>query len=170
MKRHWTLRCILKVVAVKAPDFGERRTLVLEDIAAVTGGTLISPTKGMKLDRFNMDWFGNARTVTVGKETTTIVDGRINERTFTVTDKNYDFSTNSLSDRFATLPTVNSAPIVIPYTYALSDGSTITGTETYRAISNYDYEFLENEKKRIINILNPDYAPQIENELKELLR
>jgi len=72
------MRGILKVVAVKAPDFGERRTLVLEDIAAVTGGTLISPTKGMKLDRFNMEWFGNARTVTVGKETTTIVDGKGN--------------------------------------------------------------------------------------------
>jgi hypothetical protein len=98
------------------------------------------------------------------------VDGRINERKFTVTDKDYNFSTNSLADRFETLPTVNSAPIVVPYTYTLSDGSTITGTETYIAVSNYDYEFLENEKKRIINILNPEYASQIENELKELLR
>jgi len=79
------MRGILKVAAVKAPDFGERRTLILEDIATVTGGTVISPAKGMKLDRFNMEWLGKARTITVGKETTTIVDGKgsedkINER------------------------------------------------------------------------------------------
>ena len=73
------MRGSLKVAAVKAPDFGERRTLILEDIATVTDGTVISPQKGMKLDKFNMDWFGNARTVTVGKETTTIVDGKGNE-------------------------------------------------------------------------------------------
>jgi len=48
------MRGILKVVAVKAPDFGDRRTLILEDIAIVTGGTLVSPQKGMKLDKFNM--------------------------------------------------------------------------------------------------------------------
>jgi chaperonin GroEL len=45
------MRGILKVAAVKAPDFGERRTLILEDIATVTGGTVISPAKGMKLDK-----------------------------------------------------------------------------------------------------------------------
>jgi chaperonin GroEL len=70
------MRGILKVAAVKAPDFGERRTLILEDIATLTGGTVVSSQKGMRLDKFNKDWFGNARTVTVGKETTTIVDGK----------------------------------------------------------------------------------------------
>ena len=70
------MRGILKVAAVKAPDFGDRRTLILEDIAIITGGTVISPQKGMKLDRFNMEWLGKARTVTVGKDTTTIVDGK----------------------------------------------------------------------------------------------
>jgi chaperonin GroEL len=69
------MRGILKVAAVKAPDFGERRTLILEDIAVLTGGTVVSSQKGMKLDKFNKDWFGKARTVTVGKDTTTIVDG-----------------------------------------------------------------------------------------------
>jgi len=69
------MRGILKVAAVKAPDFGERRTLILEDIAILTGGTVVSSQKGMKLERFNKEWFGKARTVTVGKETTTIVDG-----------------------------------------------------------------------------------------------
>lgn len=70
------MRGILKVVAVKAPDFGERRTLILEDIATLTGGSVVSQIKGMKLDKFDKDWFGNARTVTVGKDTTTIVDGK----------------------------------------------------------------------------------------------
>jgi chaperonin GroEL len=70
------MRGILKVAAVKAPDFGERRTLILEDIATLTGGTVVSSQKGMKLDKFNKDWFGEARTITVGKDTTTIVDGK----------------------------------------------------------------------------------------------
>jgi chaperonin GroEL len=70
------MRGILKVAAVKAPDFGERRTLILEDIATLTGGTVVSHQKGMKLDKFNKDWFGEARTITVGKDTTTIVDGK----------------------------------------------------------------------------------------------
>jgi len=70
------MRGILKVAAVKAPDFGERRTLILEDIATLTGGTVVSQQKGMRLDKFNKDWFGEARTVTVGKDTTTIVDGK----------------------------------------------------------------------------------------------
>jgi len=70
------MRGILKVAAVKAPDFGDRRTLILEDIAALTGGTVVSSTKGMKLDKFNKDWFGQARTATVGKDTTTVVDGK----------------------------------------------------------------------------------------------
>jgi chaperonin GroEL len=104
------MRGILKVVAVKAPDFGERRTLILEDIAAVTGGTLISPTKGMKLDRFNMEWFGNARTVTVGKETTTIVDGkgdtalineRISELKSQIEGSNSPYEIERLQDRLA---------------------------------------------------------------------
>ena len=70
------MRGILKVAAVKAPDFGERRLLILEDIATLTGGTVVSSQKGMKLDRFNKDWFGTARTITVGKDTTTIIDGK----------------------------------------------------------------------------------------------
>jgi chaperonin GroEL len=104
------MRGILKVAAVKAPDFGERRTLILEDIATVTGGTVISPAKGMKLDRFNMDWFGNARTVTVGKETTTIVDGkgnteaidvRIEELKSQIDQSNSPYEVERLQDRLA---------------------------------------------------------------------
>ena len=70
------MRGSLKVAAVKAPDFGERRLHILEDMATLTGGQVVSTDKGMRLDKFNTDWFGNARVVTVGKETTTIVDGK----------------------------------------------------------------------------------------------
>jgi len=70
------MRGSLKVAAVKAPDFGERRLHILEDMATLTGGQVVSTDKGMKLDKFNTDWFGNARVITVGKETTTIVDGK----------------------------------------------------------------------------------------------
>lgn len=73
------MRGIVKVVAVKAPDFGERRTLILEDLAVLTGGTVISKNKGHKLDKLSPvqinEFLGLARTVTVSKETTTIIDG-----------------------------------------------------------------------------------------------
>ena len=69
-------RGTLKVCAVKAPDFGDRRKLILEDIATVTGGVVFDKDKGMKLDKFSWDWFGQARAVTVTKEETTIVDGK----------------------------------------------------------------------------------------------
>lgn len=70
------MRGTLAVCAVKAPEFGDRRKLVLEDIATLTGGEVFSKEKGMKLDKFSWDWFGEARTVTVTKEQTTIVDGK----------------------------------------------------------------------------------------------
>ena len=69
------MRGTLKVCAVKAPDFGDRRKLILEDIAILTGGTVFDTTKGMKLDRFDMNWLGEAKTITVTKENTTIIDG-----------------------------------------------------------------------------------------------
>ena len=69
------MRGTLKVAAVKAPDFGERRKLILDDIAVLTGGTVFDKEKGMKLEKFNWEWFGEAKTVTVTKEKTTIVDG-----------------------------------------------------------------------------------------------
>jgi chaperonin GroEL len=69
------MRGILKVCAVKAPDFGDRRTLILEDMAILTGGQVISPNKGMKLDKLKTEWLGECRMATIEKEDTTIVDG-----------------------------------------------------------------------------------------------
>jgi chaperonin GroEL len=69
-------RGTIKVAAVKAPDFGDRRKLILEDIAVLTGGQVFSTDKGMRLDKFSWDWFGSARSVTITKDQTTIIDGR----------------------------------------------------------------------------------------------
>jgi chaperonin GroEL len=70
------MRGTLSVCAVKAPEFGDRRKLALEDIATLTGGEVFTKEKGMKLDKFSWDWFGEARTINVTKEQTTIVDGK----------------------------------------------------------------------------------------------
>jgi chaperonin GroEL len=77
------MRGILRVVAVKAPEFGDKKKAMLEDIAALTGGTVISEEKGMRLDKFNLEWFGTSRKVTVGKDDTTIVDGKGSEEAIT---------------------------------------------------------------------------------------
>jgi chaperonin GroEL len=70
------MRGILQVVAVKAPEFGDRKKAMLEDIATLTGGQVVSTEKGMRLEKFNTEWLGSARKVTVAKEETTIVDGK----------------------------------------------------------------------------------------------
>jgi len=69
------LRGVLNVVAVKAPGFGDRRKAMLEDIAILTGGTVISEDIGLKLENVSVKDFGNARQVKVGKDKTTIVAG-----------------------------------------------------------------------------------------------
>jgi chaperonin GroEL len=73
------MRGTLKVCAVKAPEFGERKKLILEDIATLTGGEVFTKEKGMKLEKFSWDWFGEARVATIGKDKTTIVDGKGSE-------------------------------------------------------------------------------------------
>ena len=69
------LRGGLKVAAVKAPGFGDRRKAQLEDIAILTGGQVISEDLGIKLENVTMDMLGSAKTVSINKEDTTIVDG-----------------------------------------------------------------------------------------------
>ena len=104
------MRGTMKVCAVKAPDFGDRRKLVLEDIAITTGGTVFDKQKGMKLDKFSWEWFGEARTVTVEKEQTTIVDGkggvesietRIEELQQQIDKATTPFETEKLQERLA---------------------------------------------------------------------
>ena len=106
------MRGILQVVAVKAPEFGDRKKAVLEDIATLTGGQVVSVEKGMRLDKFNPEWLGNARKVTVGKDDTTIVDGkgetgaieqRVEEIKALIENSASPFETESLQDRLGRL-------------------------------------------------------------------
>ena len=73
------LRAQLKICAVKAPGFGDRRKEMLEDIAILTGGTVISEEKGIKLEGATVDMLGTAESITVNKDNTTIVNGAGNK-------------------------------------------------------------------------------------------
>lgn len=106
------MRGTINVCAVKAPDFGDRRKLILEDIATLTGGQVFSTDKGMKLDKFSWDWFGGARVVTINKENTTIIDGkgseekidgRINELQFQIEKAQSPYEREKLQERLAKL-------------------------------------------------------------------
>jgi chaperonin GroEL len=104
------MRGILQVAAVKAPDFGDRKKAILEDIAVLTGGTLISSEKGMRLDKFDSTWLGKAKKVTVGKENTTIIDAqgteqdieqRVNEIKTQIDESNSPYEIEKLQERLA---------------------------------------------------------------------
>jgi chaperonin GroEL len=105
-------RGTIQVCAVKAPDFGDRRKLILEDIATITGGQVFDKDKGMKLDKFSWEWFGQARTVTISKEKTTIIDGkgkendvetRMNEIQHQIDKSTTPFEAEKLQERLAKL-------------------------------------------------------------------
>ena len=70
-----TIRGIVKVAAVKAPGFGDRRKAMLQDMAILTGGTVISEEVGLQLDKASIDDLGRAKRVIIGKENTTVIDG-----------------------------------------------------------------------------------------------
>jgi len=106
------MRGILPVVAVKAPDFGDRKKASLEDIAILTGGTVVSDQKGMRLDKFQPEWLGKAGKVTVTKDKTTIIDAKgkdvdIEERIIDIKnqidDSNSPFEKENLQDRLGKL-------------------------------------------------------------------
>ena len=78
------LRAQLKICAVKAPGFGDRRKEMLEDIAILTGGTVISEEKGIKLESATIDMLGTAESITVNKDNTTIVNGAGNKEAIAV--------------------------------------------------------------------------------------
>ncbi len=106
------LRGTLKVAAVKAPAFGDRRSAMLEDIAILTGGTLIREDLGRKLENVALDELGTAKRITISKDNTTIVDGagtkpRINDRVRTlrlqIEDTSSDYDREKLQERLAKL-------------------------------------------------------------------
>ena len=106
------MRGIVKVCAVKAPGFGDRRKAMLEDIAVLTGGTVISEEVGLSLEKVTLDDLGQAKKITVSKENTTIIDGagRANEITARVeqirtqiADSSSDYDKEKLQERVAKL-------------------------------------------------------------------
>ncbi|HUV00305.1 MAG TPA: chaperonin GroEL [Bacteroidales bacterium] len=106
------LRGSLKVCAVKAPGFGDRRKEMLEDIAILTGGTVISEEKGLKLEHTTLDMLGASEKVTVNKENTTIVNGygdkemikaRVAQIKQQMTTTTSDYDKEKLQERLAKL-------------------------------------------------------------------
>jgi len=77
------MRGILACAAVKAPEFGDRRKDVMQDIAILTGGQVVSSEKGMRLDKFDTAWLGKANKATISKESTTIIDAKGDEEKIT---------------------------------------------------------------------------------------
>ena len=106
------LRGGLKVAAVKAPGFGDRRKAMLEDIAILTGGTVISEDLGIKLETVTLEMLGRAKKVTIDKENTTIVDGagkksdieaRVKQIKAQIEETTSDYDREKLQERLAKL-------------------------------------------------------------------
>ncbi len=106
------LRGGLRVAAVKAPGFGDRRKAMLEDIASLTGGQVVSEDLGIKLENVNLDMLGRAKRVTIEKETTTIVegagkkadiDGRIKQIKQQIAETTSDYDREKLEERLGKL-------------------------------------------------------------------
>jgi len=106
------IRGLLSVAAVKAPGFGDRRKAMLEDIAVLTGGNVVSEEVGLKLENVGLDTLGHARRVVVTKDTTTIVDGdgdqeaiddRIRQLRNEIENSDSDWDREKLQERVAKL-------------------------------------------------------------------
>lgn len=106
------IRGILNVVAVKAPGFGDRRKAMLEDVAILTGGQVVSEELGMKLENVNIQHLGSAKKIVVDKDNTTIVEGagtdeaikgRINQIKNQIEDTTSDYDKEKLQERLAKL-------------------------------------------------------------------
>ena len=106
------LRGSLKIAAVKAPGFGDRRKAMLEDIAILTGGTVISEDRGFTLENATIDMLGTAETVTIDKDNTTIVNGagkkaditaRVNQIKSQIETTTSDYDKEKLQERLAKL-------------------------------------------------------------------
>lgn len=106
------LRGALKIAAVKAPGFGDRRKAMLEDIAVLTGGTVIAEERGFTLENATIDMLGTAETITIDKDNTTIVNGagdkeaiqmRVNEIKVQMENTTSDYDREKLQERLAKL-------------------------------------------------------------------
>jgi chaperonin GroEL len=106
------VRGVLKAVAVKAPGFGDRRKEILQDIAIVTGGTVVSEDTGLSLEKVTLDQLGTAKRVTINKDNTTLIggggsskeiDGRIRQLKKRIEEATSDYDEEKLQERVAKL-------------------------------------------------------------------
>ena len=106
------IRGSLKIAAVKAPGFGDRRKAMLEDIAILTGGQVVSEERGMTLEGTTLDMLGTAEKVTIDKDNTTIVNGageseaiasRVNQIKAQIENTTSDYDREKLQERVAKL-------------------------------------------------------------------
>ena len=106
------IRGTLKVTAVKAPGFGDRRKAMLEDIATLTGGTVVSEERGFKLESTDLDMLGSAEKITINKDNTTLVNGagksetikaRVNQIKGQIESTSSDYDREKLQERLAKL-------------------------------------------------------------------
>jgi len=106
------LRGTLRVAAVKAPGFGDRRKAMLEDIAVLTGGTVVSEERGYRLENATLDYLGRAKRIVIDKDTTTVVDGagsadqikaRVQQIKAQVENTTSDYDREKLQERLAKL-------------------------------------------------------------------
>ena len=106
------MRGIVKVAAAKAPGFGDRRKAMLQDIAILTNGTVISEEVGLNLEQANLDHLGSAKRITMSKENTTIIDGagnegdieaRVNQIRAQIEETSSDYDREKLQERVAKL-------------------------------------------------------------------
>jgi chaperonin GroEL len=120
------LRGALKVAAVKAPGFGDRRKAMLEDLAILTGGTLISEERGYKLENADLSYLGVAEKITIDKDNTTIVNGagnkedivsRVNQIKAQIESSTSDYDKEKLQERLAKL----SGGVAVLYVGAASE-------------------------------------------------
>ena len=120
------LRAQLKICAVKAPGFGDRRKAMLEDIAVLTGGVVISEEKGLKLEQATIEMLGSAEKVTITKDNTTIVGGkgdkqniqdRVNQIKNEIKNTTSDYDKEKLQERLAKL----SGGVAVLYVGAASE-------------------------------------------------
>ena len=111
------LRGGLKIAAVKAPGFGDRRKAMLQDLAVLTGGQVISEDLGMKLESVTMDMLGTATKIEITKDDTTIVDGAgstpeieasVAQIRTQIEDTSSDYDQKTLPERIATMPSRDS--------------------------------------------------------------
>ncbi|TNE71637.1 chaperonin GroEL [bacterium] len=120
------LRGTLKIAAVKAPGFGDRRKAMLEDLAILTGGTVISEERGYKLENATLDYLGQADSVTIDKDNTTVVGGkgteddikaRVNQIKSQIETTTSDYDREKLQERLAKL----SGGVAVIYVGAASE-------------------------------------------------